>query len=342
MFKYDWSRFDASLGLIFMFALMGVYYLMALEGVLSQLGLIEFPVFAAGTSALLAWCTVILVPALQWRQHLLGLITYLGLGVALTWLAALVAPHPTLQLGAMGIVVFAAYFALRWGAHAFMLGWCLAYWYLLAPLFLGGGAVAPVAFAHVVGAGVVLALNLLKPIWMRASAPGEAAPDADTDVVVTESPPLGLILRYASIVSISIIAGVAAGAKFLTTDPTIIANATINVVSPSLAQTWRSSVERVILGTLGIVGGFYCGWFFPDPWVGNLVTAISAFMGLALIHVSFSLTIAFFFVMIAYPWGTMQSDAAHLIANEKLIGELLGVVVAVLAIALLMRLERRD
>jgi hypothetical protein len=46
--------------------------------------------------------------------------------------------------------------------------------------------------------------------------------------------------------------------------------------------------------------------------------------------------------MVAYPWGTMQSEAAHLIANEKLIGELLGVVVAVLAIALLMRLERRD
>jgi uncharacterized membrane protein YccC len=185
-------------------------------------------------------------------------------------------------------------------------------------------------------------LNLLKPVWARATRPSEATQSADTDIVITERPALGLILRYASIVSVSIVAGVAAGAKFLTTDPTIIANATINVVSPSLAQTWRSSVERVILGTLGIVGGFYCGWFFPDPWVGNLVTAISAFMGLALIHVSFSLTIAFFFVMIAYPWGTMQSDAAHLIANEKLIGELLGVVVAVLAIALLMRLERRD
>jgi hypothetical protein len=333
MFKYDWSRFDALLGLIFMIALVGVFNLM---------GQFDFPLFAAGTSALLAWCTVILVPGLQWRQSLLGLLVYLVLGVALTWLAAIVAPQPMLQLAAMGVVVFAAYFTLRWGVHAFMLGWCLAYWYLLAPLFLVDKALAPVALGHIIGAGVVIALNLLKPVWARAATPDEGAPDADTDVIVAERPALGLILRYASIVSLSIVAGVAAGAKFLATDPTIIANATINVVSPSLEQTWRSSVERVILGTLGIVAGFYGGWYFPDPWVGQVVTAVAAFMGLALVHVSFSLTIGCFFVMIAYPWGTMQSEAAHLIANEKLIGELLGVIVAVLAIALLMRLERRD
>jgi hypothetical protein len=333
MFRYDWSRFDASLGLIFMVALVAIFNLM---------GRYEFPLFAAGTSALLAWCTVILVPGLKWSQALLGLLVYLGMGILLTWLSALVAPHPLLQLGAMGIVVFAAYFVLLWGVHAFILGWCLAYWYLLAPLFLVDKALEPVVLGHTLGAGVVLALNLLKPIWMRASTPGEAEIDADTDVVVEERPALGLIFRYASIVSLSIVAGVAAGAKLLTTDPTIIANATINVVSPSLEQTWRSSVERVILGTLGIVAGFYGGWFFPDPWVGQAVTAVAAFMGLALVHVSFSLTIGCFFVMIAYPWGTMQSEAAHLIANEKLIGELLGVVVAVAAIALLMRLERRD
>jgi hypothetical protein len=36
----------------------------------------------------------------------------------------------------------------------------------------------------------------------------------------------------------------------------------------------------------------------------------------------------------------MQSDADHLIANEKLLGELAGVIVAIVAMWVLARLER--
>lgn len=80
------------------------------------------------------------------------------------------------------------------------------------------------------------------------------------------------------------------------------------MISPSLDQTWRNGLERVILGTLGIVGGFYFGWFFPSPWVGLLVTAVCSFLALAVVRMSF--------------------------------GELVGVVVA--AIAVLARLQKRD
>jgi hypothetical protein len=47
-------------------------------------------------------------------------------------------------------------------------------------------------------------------------------------------------------------------------------------------------------------------------------------------------------VFISYPWGTMHSDAGRLIANEKLIGELVGVVVVVAAIVVLARLQKGD
>ena len=47
-------------------------------------------------------------------------------------------------------------------------------------------------------------------------------------------------------------------------------------------------------------------------------------------------------MMLAYPWGTMHSDAGHLIANEKLIGELVGIVIAVAAIGLLTRLKKAN
>lgn len=59
-------------------------------------------------------------------------------------------------------------------------------------------------------------------------------------------------------------------------------------------------------------------------------------------RVNFGLLIGVFFFLISYPWGTMHSDLSHLIANEKLIGELVGVFVAVAAIAVVARLQRRN
>lgn len=53
MFKYDWSQFDAKTGLIFMFGVLLVFNVM---------GGSEFAWFAAGTSALLAWVTILLAP----------------------------------------------------------------------------------------------------------------------------------------------------------------------------------------------------------------------------------------------------------------------------------------
>jgi hypothetical protein len=89
---------------------------------------------------------------------------------------------------------------------------------------------------HVVGVGLVISLNLLKPIWSHATgkAAAETEPAEDSD---QDRPKVGLIVPYASIVSFSIVAGVAIGARWLTSDPTMIANATLNMISPSLQQT---------------------------------------------------------------------------------------------------------
>ena len=330
MFRYDWSLFNAKLGLIFMVGVLVVFNLMAR---------FDFAMFAAGISALLAWLTIILVPTRNQRQHLFGLVVYLVVGAALTWLADILAPHHWGRLAAMGIVTFVGYLTLLRGPHQFMVAWCLVYWYLLAPLFLGNKELESVMLGHVVGVGLVITLNLLKPIWAHAT--GKAAPETEAAEDSDQDRPAALqVVPFASIVSVSIVAGVTVGARWLTSDPTLIANATLNIISPSLQQTWRAGVERVILGTLGIVGGFYCGWFFPNPWVGQLVTAVCAFLCLGAIYVNMGLLIGIFFFLISYPWGAMQSDLGHLIANEKLIGEFLGVIVAVVAIAILTRLQR--
>lgn len=330
MFRYDWRLFEAKIGLIFMVGSLVVFNLM---------GQFDFAMLAAGVSALLAWITIIMVPRRRWSQHLLGLVVYLAVGTALTGLAGFMAPYEWQKLVAMGIVTFAGYLMLLRGSHPFMVGWCLVYWYLLVPLFLGDQTLGAVVLGHVVGVGLVIALNLVKPIWLRAT--GKVASGADPEVGSGQDrPSVGLVVRYAFIVSLSIYTGVAAGTRWITSDPTLIANATLNIISLSLRQTWIAAVERIILGSLGIVAGFYCGWFFPDPWVGHLVTAVCSFLALGVLYVNAGLLIGIFFFLISYAWGSMQSDPGHLIANEKLIGEFLGVVIAVVAIAILAWMQR--
>lgn len=332
MFKYDWSQFDAKTGLIFMAGVLLVFNVM---------GGSEFAWFAAGTSALLAWCTILLLPPQSLRRDLTGLAVYLVAGAALTWLGVVLADSTVALISAMFVVTFGGYMMLLWGAHAFMVAWCAVYWFMLVPLFMGTHDLNGILYGHVIGTGTVIALNVLKPLWAGKSK-GALPETAASEPAADQAYSLGYMLRYAGIVATSIAGGTALGIRFLTVDPTVIANATINIISPSFAQVWHSAVERVVLASLGIIIGFYLGWFFPGELFGHLLTAVTAFAALAMTRVSFGLLIGFLFIMIAYPWGVMHTDAGHLIANEKLIGELIGIVIAILAIGLLTHLKRTD
>ncbi|MDJ0958811.1 MAG: hypothetical protein QNI91_18230 [Arenicellales bacterium] len=44
--------------------------------------------------------------------------------------------------------------------------------------------------------------------------------------------------------------------------------------------------------------------------------------------------------MISYPWGLMEPEMGHAIANEKIVGELVGVLLAGVAISALSLLQR--
>ncbi len=329
MFKFDWSRFDAKLGLIFTAGVLVVSLLA---------GRFEFSIMAAGISALLAWITVILVPDLPQRQHILGLLAYLIVGIPLVWLAEYVAPFEWGRPISMAAVTFAGYMVLMRGVHPFMVGWCLAYLYLLVPLFFGDAGSGPVVIGHVVGVVLVIFLNLLKPVWKRAvrKSENDRAPVTRAE---EELPPTGFVVRFAATVSAAIFAGMVGGMRLLPVDPIAISNATINMISPTLQQTWVGAVERVSLGSLGLLSGFCFGWFFPEPWVGTVVTLVFSFLAVGMLRVNFALLAGLLFFMTAYPWGALRSDLGHQLGNAKLIGEFLGVVIAVIAIAVLHRMQ---
>ncbi len=98
MFRYNWSLFNAKMGLIFMVGVLIVFILS---------GNYDFDTMAAGVSALLGWITIILVPKRRWSQHVLGLAVYLVVGAALTWLAYIVKPYVWVKLISMALVTFA-------------------------------------------------------------------------------------------------------------------------------------------------------------------------------------------------------------------------------------------
>ncbi len=263
----------------------------------------------------------------------------------LTWLAQVVSSSTATLLAAMFLLTFLAYMVLLKGAHPFMVAWCLLYWFMLAPLFMSGIGLGDVVYGHVVGVGVVIALNVLKPLWAgrrpaAISEPDPAASIESPEPTADQAYSRGYVTQYSAIVATAVTAGVGMGTQWMSADPTVIANATLNVISPTFKQVWHSAVERAVLGCSGIILGFYLGWFLPGAIVGQAVTAVCAFATLATARISFGVVIFFLFVLIAYPWGVMHSDLGHHIANEKLIGELVGVAIAVAAIGALARLDR--
>jgi len=323
MFKYQWKNFDPKLGL---------YNALGVLLVLNLAEQFEAAWVAAGIGALLAWITVLLGQARSWRGELVGLLVYLVGGAFFSYLAHAVAPTETLRLGVMFLVTFLGMMLMTKGTHAFMVAWCLVYWFLLSPLFSSGMGLAETVNGHLIGVGVVILLHLAKRLWWRPVI-GEAAEEP-------ELPAFRFAVVYSAVVALTMVIGLGIGARTLQTDPTLIANSAFNIISPSASQTWKNAFERMLFGTAGICCGFYLGVLFPGALAGQLVIGVSSFLALALLRVSFGPMVGTLFIMISYQWGTMEPEAGHAIANEKIIAELVGVVLAGVAITTLSMLRQ--
>ena len=324
MFKYAWKSFDPKLGL---YNMLGVLLVLNLAELLGAAWI------AAGVGALLAWITVLLGRARSWQGELVGLLVYLVAGAILSYLAHAVVSNEALRLGIMFLVTFLGMMLMTRGMHAFMVAWCLVYWFLLSPLFSTGMGLEETVNGHLMGVGVVILLHLAKRLWWRPVIGETSTQDADL-------PPFRFVAVYSAVVALTMVIGLGIGARTLRTDPTLIANSAFNIISPSASQTWKSAVERMLFGTAGICLGFYLGMLFPGALAGQLVIGISSFLALALLRVSFGPMVGALFIMISYQWGTMEPEAGHAIANEKIIAELVGVVLAGIAISTLSMLRQ--
>jgi len=129
--------------------------------------------------------------------------------------------------------------------------------------------------------------------------------------------------------------GLIVGHKYLT-DPTMIANAAFMIiVFTGNAIIWKAGLERMIGAILGIVLGFYLGALFPFELLGIIVMVLFYFLLLVFVVVNNGAVIFFFLITISFGWGLKDFEVGNALANERILAEFAGVILAGTAIFIL-------
>jgi len=328
LFACDWAAFNAGAG---------VKYAIGIVIVFSLGHVIEFPTLVAGISALLAWLTD--VPGRR-RDRVLGLVAFAIGAPILTVLSAWIGPDVMPQVVAISVVAFAGTLPMIKGQRPFMVGWSLIYWFLLAPLFHDASAgVSITIYSLLLGAGIVILLTLLPALVRRGDRhiPTETV-DGDA---ADEGPSFPFVIGYALAVSATMAVCLTIGILWIDSDPTLVANAAFMVIGLSSRQTWILGLERAIGAVLGIVVGFLIFTSVESDVAIYVLGVVLSFLCMSLMNVNSALFIFFFLIFISDSWFSQGIEQANTIANERIVAELIGVVMAGIAIAVLQRWSTR-
>ena len=303
----------------------GVKYAIGVAIVIAFSLVIEFSWVAVGMSALLAW--LVNVPGPR-HDRLNGIVIFTVVGAALIGLVWALAGTYWPWLISMVAVAFLGTFAMIRGPRGFMIGWCLICLFYVAPLLGTAEIPLEVLSAHLLGSIVILILIAL-PLGEAADAEGESKEAAST-----EKPSVSFVASYATTVAIVMTIGLALGDLWLKSDPTLILQASLMIIFPSVLGTWTVAVDRMLGLIAGIVAGFYLGQFAGGQIMEIIVWISASFMVVTLMNVNAGAVIFFFVLPYSLVWGMLDGEAGHAIANERIVAELIGVVLAGIAVSM--------
>ena len=310
----------------------GVKYAIGVAIVIAFSLVIEFSWVAVGMSALLAW--LINVPGPR-RDRLNGIVIYIVAGAALIGLVYALSGTYWPWLISMVVVAFLGTFAMIRGPRGFMLGWCLICLFFVAPLLGTAKIPLEVLSAHLLGSIVILILVAM-PFGEAAASEGESEEAASA-----EKPNVSFVASYAATVAIVMTIGLVLGDLWLKSDPTLILQASLMIIFPSVLGTWTVAVDRMLGLIAGIVAGFYLGQLAGGPIMEIIVWISASFMVVTLMNVNAGAVILFFVLPYSLVWGMLDGEAGHAIANERIVAEFIGVVLAGIAVSLREVLARK-
>jgi len=320
-FKFYWDRLNFKAGINFLVVMLVLY-------ILSKW--IEFPWYLVGTSVLLAWMVVLLGNP---KNRILMVALYLLSGLGITLLNNLFFDTYWPWLISIFIVTFAGTYLLKFGIHWYMLGWCSILWFYIMPIMGQMGNPQELVISHLLGSAAVLILVILTVLWKKSRK--KTTEEAEPEPEKADPVPEWWILSYSTIVAVVMLVGLIVGHKYLT-DPTMIANAAFMIiVFTGSVIIWKAGLERMIGAILGIVVGFYLGVLFPSPTLGIVIMVVFYFLLLVNVVVNNGLVIFFFLLTISFGWGLMDYEVGNALANERIIAEFAGVILAGTAIFVL-------
>jgi len=239
----------------------------------------------------------------------------------------------------MFLVAFGGTFGMILGPRGFMVGWCLICWFYCTPLLGSADDLAGLLSAHLLGSGIVLGLIALPALWQRQNRAGSSAiTQAETN---SSKPSRRFVFEYSSAVGVAMAIGLALGDAWLEHEPTLIVNATLMIIFPSVSQTWTLAIDRIIGAVLGIVAGFYLGIYIQTELLEPVLWVVMSFFVLAMLNVNAGAVTFFFLVIFAASWGTQGFEVGNAIANERILAEFVGVAVALIAVTVRNRLGAR-
>ena len=318
--SFNWAAFDPK---------SGFKYTIGVAIVIAASLIIEFPWFACGVSALLVW--LVNVPGPR-SARFTGMAVYIVIAAALIGLGYVLAGTFWPWVISMLVVAFLGTYAMIEGPRGFMVGWCLICWFYCLPLVGIDSIPWDILSAHLLGSGVMFAIIAL------LSAKEDATQES---VEPAERPSVPFVASYATTVAIVMAIGTALGGWWLKSDPTLILQASLMILMPSVLGTWIVAVDRIIGLILGVLAGMYLGQFFGfDLTVEIIIWLIASFMLVATMSVNAALMVFWFVLPFTAAWGTLESEAMHELGNERIIAEMIGVALAGIAVSMRAGLAR--
>jgi len=319
--RFNWQAYDPVGGMKYV---AGVVVIIVLSM------FIDFPWFATGLAAALAWLPAT-IPGRR-SDRILSIAIFIVFAAALVGLAHLLSGTYWPWFLAMLAVAFFGTFAMIKGSRGFMTGWCLICWFYVAPLVGALDAPGQMLICLLLGGGVVLGLMALPLLWEKRQP---VADESTVQVEETDPPPsLRFVIQHSTAVGIVMAIGLMLGDAWLEADPTMITNASLMIMFPCRTQTLTMAADRMIGAVLGILVGFFLGLYVQSAVLEPLLWIVMSYGVFALMYVNAGACAFFFLVIFAAGWGALGYDAGNAIANERIFAELVGVSLAAIGVVI--------
>lgn len=321
-FEFYWDRINIWAGIKFLIVMAALYVLSFW---------IEFPWYLVGTSVVLTWLVVLLGNP---KDKILMVFLYLVAGTIVTLINNYLFDTYWPWLISVFIVTFLCTYLLKYGADWYMLGWCTILWFYILPVMAQMGNPQELVMSHLLGSGAVLILVIITVLWTRSR---KKLPEEDFEEEPAETAPIAnwWIISYSTIVATVIVLGLIIGDKYLT-DPTMISNAAFMIiVQTGSVVIWKAGLERMIGAILAIVLGFYLGMLVQSPDLGLVIMVVLYCLLMVLVVVNNGLVVFLFLLTISYGWGLQDYETGNALANERILAEFAGVILAGVAIFIL-------